>query len=751
LEQKAQKDTPDDTPGQDPMVALEGTLTGFTFRNPDTGFAVARLLQDGPSERIPIVGQLAQLAEGQRVKVTGRFEEHPRFGRQLKVIETQAVLPSNVAGIRAYLASSLIKGIGPAMAERITSRFGADTLKIIEQEPRRLQEVKGLGKKRIAELRAAVQAQRDVQEVMVFLRTHGLGESLATRIVKLYGKGAGARIQANPYRLAEDVLGIGFRIADRLAREMGMARDAAERIQAGILFALGQAAKDGHCYLPVTELQPATAALLDCDEEAIANEVPAVTRAGRVVAEKPPGPPVLVADEPTRVYPVALHQAEVGAAAAVDHLLRSRAAPLPLQPEQALRWFEARSHMQLPRGQKDAVLAALRQPVSIITGGPGVGKTTIIRALVQILEAKDLTLLLAAPTGRAAKRLEESTGKTASTLHRLLEFQPGLNRFAKDGQNPLRGDLLVVDEASMVDVTLAYNLFRAIPRRMKLVLVGDANQLPAVGPGQVLKDLIDSGRVPVTRLTEIFRQTSESLIVGNAHRLLTGQVPVSGDEDSDFFFVPATNAFHARQLLQELVVRRIPRRFQLDPVQDIQVLCPMYRGECGADTMNLDLQTLLNPGAPQIERAGRRYREGDKVMQTRNDYELELFNGDTGRITRLPGSDKVMRVRFGHRELEYPVADLDALMPAYAITVHRAQGSEYPAVVMPLTTQHFMMLRRNLLYTAITRGRQLVVLVGSRKALAMAVDNNEEAGRFSGLVERLKDLPRSHSHLRPDA
>jgi len=739
LEQKAQKDTH----SKDPVVVLEGTLTGFTFRNPDTGFAVARLLSDGATERFSVVGQLAQLAEGQRVKVTGRFEEHPRFGRQLKVLETQAVLPNSIDGIRAYLASSLIKGIGPEMAQRITDRFGEDTLKIIQTQPRRLREVKGLGKKRISQLTAAVRAQQDVQEVMVFLRAHGLGESLATRIVKLYGKGAAARIQANPYQLAEEVLGIGFRIADRLAMEMGLATDAPERIQAGILFALGQAAKDGHCYLPVMDLQQAAAALLGCEEQDIANELPAVADAGRVVTERPPGPPLLVADEPTRVYPLALHQAEAGAAAAIDHLLGSEAPRLPLQSEQALRWFEARSHMQLPQGQKDAVLTALRQPVSVITGGPGVGKTTIIRALVQILEAKDLTLLLAAPTGRAAKRLEESTGKTASTVHRLLEFQPGVNRFQRDSRNPLLGDVLVVDEASMLDVLLAYNLFRAIPPRMKLVLVGDVNQLPAVGPGQVLKDLIDSGRIPVTRLTEIFRQTAESLIVGNAHRLLLGEIPDSGGEDSDFFFVPATSSEHARQLIQELVVRRIPRKYHLDPVQDIQVLCPMYRGEAGADAINLDLQNVLNPGALQIERAGRRYREGDKVMQTRNDYEMELFNGDTGRITRLPRDGKSLRVRFGDRDLEYPVASLDALMPAYAITVHRAQGSEYPAVVMPLTTQHFMMLRRNLLYTAITRGRRLVVLVGTHKALAMAVHNNEEASRFAGLAERLKDLPRS--------
>jgi exodeoxyribonuclease V alpha subunit len=522
---------------------------------------------------------------------------------------------------------------------------------------------------------------------------------------------------------------------------MGLGIDAPERIQAGILFALAKAAKDGHCYLPVMDLQQAAASLLACDEGAVADELPAVGAAGRVVTEKPPGPPAQVLEEPARVYPIALHQAEAGAALAIDRLLRSDAPPLRLKPEHALRWFEGRSQMQLPRGQKDAVLAALRQPVSVITGGPGVGKTTIIRALVQILAAKDMTLLLAAPTGRAAKRLEESTGKGASTVHRLLGFQPGINRFQRDSRNPLEGELLVVDEASMLDASLAYNLFRAIPPRMKLVLVGDVNQLPAVGPGQVLRDLIGCGRITVTRLTEIFRQHAESRIVDNAHRLLSGEMPESST-DSDFFFVSAKSSAHARELIRELVVHRIPKRFDMDPIRDIQVLCPMYRGDAGADAINQDLQNLLNPGALQMERGSRRYREGDKVMQTKNDYERDLFNGDTGRIIRLPRGSKSLRIRFGNRELEYPVAGLDALIPAYAITVHRAQGSEYPAVLMPLTTEHFIMLRRNLLYTAITRGQRLVVLVGSQKALAMAVNNNEEARRFSGLAERLRDLPR---------
>ncbi len=714
-----------------------GTLERFTFRNPENGFAVARFQPDEGGKPFYAVGQLAQLAEGQRVKLTGQYQEHARFGRQLAVQAAEAILPSTLEGIQAYLASSLVKGIGPATAKRITDCFGTDTLRIIQEEPKRLGEVKGLGQKRITELVEAVEAQKEVQEVMVFLRAHGLGQALATRIVKRYGKSASALIQANPYRLADDVIGIGFRTADRLAGELGLAPDAPERIQAGVLYCLGQAAKEGHCYLPVPELLQAAAALLQCEEVAIEQELPDLIQQGRIRQETPPGPPVLVEDQPQRIYPITLHKAEAGAARILQEL-RSNQNPLPIRAESALAWFQQRSGMQLPEGQNQAVLHALENPVSVITGGPGVGKTTIIRALAEILSAKNLTLRLAAPTGRAAKRLEESTQRGASTIHRLLEFQAGVNRFGRDDLNLLEGDMLVVDEASMLDIQLAYNLLRAIPKSMKLVLVGDVNQLPAVGPGQVLRDIIDSGALPVTRLTQIFRQQGQSQIVRNAHNLLLGEAPQSGDEDSDFYVVESQSNTHTRELIQTLVLERIPKRFDLDPILDVQVLCPMYRGEAGADKINRSLQNLLNPGQLEVERSGKFYRQGDKVMQIRNDYDLDLYNGDTGRIIVVDKAKSSVSVQFGNRVVQYPFADLDSLVPAYAITVHRSQGSEYPAVVIPLSTDHFMMLRRNLLYTAITRGRKLVVLVGSKKALGMAVRNNEEAQRYSGLADALK-------------
>lgn len=712
---------------------LTGQLERFRFRNHDTGFGVVRFVPDGETRPLAAVGIISQLSEGQRVKLTGVIVDHPRFGRQFDVEVAEAVVPSSVEGIEAYLSSRLIKGVGPAIAARITEAFGDDALRIIEEEPQRLAKIKGLGQKRIEELSAAVAAQKDVQDVMVFLRTHGLGQGLASRIVKLYGRGASALIEADPYRLVDDVIGIGFRTADELGRKLGLALDGSPRIRAGLLHNLTLAARDGHCHLPEDELLGHTVELLECDADLVERELPALVIENKIVIES-------AADhereQPRRAYPVALHSAEVGVARRIDQLLRHAGPPLPV-PDDAVARFEDASDMRLPEGQRDALTRALREPVSVITGGPGVGKTTIIHALTEILGAQNLEVRLAAPTGRAAKRLEESTGRSASTIHRLLEYQPGINHFARDERDPIGGHMLVVDEASMLDINLAYNLLRAVPDGMKLVLVGDIDQLPAVGPGHVLGDIIASRRPAVTALTEIFRQREDSLIVRSAHGILRGEVPQSGGEGSDFFLVETPDSGRAREVLREMIARRIPKAFGLDPMRDVQVLCPMYRGEVGADTLNRDLQEALNPGQPELERSGHRFRLGDKVMQIRNDYDLDVFNGDMGRIAHLDAGAKRMSVRFGDRVVNYTAADLDQLVPAYAISVHRSQGSEYPAVVMPLATEHFMMLRRNLVYTAITRARRLVVLVGSARALALAVRNNRESERYTGLAGRL--------------
>jgi len=729
-------------------VTVEGTIERFTFRNPDSGWAVLRLAEEATGKTVTAVGPMAQLKEGQRLRVRGERDTHPKFGEQVKVSTFEAVAPSTAAGIEAYLASGLVKGIGPATAEKIVQAFGDQTLRVIEDDPDQLRKVKGLGPRKIEELSEAVKAQKDLQNVLVFLRAHGLGAGLAARVVKRYGANASALIQANPYRLADDVIGVGFRIADRLAGQLGIEPLAPERLDAAMEFVLGQAAREGHCYLPEEVLVRRTSELITCDEEALAARLPELASTGRVARQLPPGPVLLQDDPAPVVYPAALVEAEDGVARALDALLRSDAPRLDVAPESAVSWFSQVSGMELATQQRDAIVRGLRERVSVITGGPGVGKTTIVRALVQILRQKELRLSLAAPTGRAAKRLEESTGHHASTLHRLLEFTPGAGRFARDRDNPLEGDMLVVDEASMLDVQLAQSLLQAVPPTMTLVLVGDQNQLPSVGPGNVLADILASGRVPTTALTQIFRQQNDSDIVRVAHGMLAGQLPSSGDEHGDFFFVEADDSRRARALLRELIGSRIPKRFGLDPLRDVQVLCPMYRGEVGADALNRDLQDLLNPGQIEIERSGKRYRVGDKLMQIRNDYDREVWNGDVGLLTHIDTNAAKLYVRFPEREHQYGFEELGDLIPAYAISVHRSQGSEYPAVVMPVSTDHFLMLRRSLLYTAVTRGKKLVVLVGSTRALEMATRNNDDGQRWSGLCERLRDLVR-HDGVHP--
>jgi exodeoxyribonuclease V alpha subunit len=729
-------------------VTLQGTIERFTFRNPDTGYAVVKLVDEATKGPVTAVGPLAELKEGQRLVISGKASVHARFGPQVKVETYEAIAPSTEAGIEAYLGSGLVKGIGPATAEKIVAAFGTDTLRVIEHEPQRLRGIRGLGPKKLEELTTAVKGQKELQNVLVFLRAHGLGGALAARIVRRYGVAASALVQANPYRLADEVIGVGFKIADRLAGQLGIAPEAPERLDAALEFMLGTAAKEGHCFLAEAELVRRTAELLACREESLAVRLPELAANGRIVRQLPPGPVLLHDDPRPIVYPVALALAEDCTARALHHLL-ARPGTLGIKAEAAVAWFERTSGMALPDGQRLALVRAMTESVSVVTGGPGVGKTTIVRALVQILRMKQQPLLLAAPTGRAAKRLEESTGHAATTLHRLLEWNPMGGAFARNAENLLEGRMLVVDEASMLDVQLAHSLLAAVPVGMSLVLVGDRNQLPSVGPGNVLADVLASGRVATTALTQVFRQQQGSDIVRVAHGILAGELPQSGGDGSDFYFVEAKDGAHARLLIRELVTQRIPRRFRLDPQTDVQVLCPMYRGEIGADTLNRDLQDLLNPGQIEVERGGKRYRTGDRVMQIKNDYDREVWNGDVGRLTHIDTGAAKAFVRFPEREHEYRFEDLDDLVPAYAISVHRSQGSEYPAVVMPVTTDHFLMLKRSVLYTGITRGKKLVVLVGTRKALEMAIKNDDDGQRNSGLCERLRDLLRGDG-IRPE-
>lgn len=710
-------------------VTWTGTIARFTFRNADSGFAVVRLADAGGRLRTA-VGILAQFHEGQTLRLIGKLTDHPRFGQQLEVARVEAEGPKSEEGLVAYLGSGLVRGVGPATARKIVDALGEDALAIIETEPARLEAVRGLGSGKASALVDALRAQRDVQDVLVFLRSHGLGPGLAARIVKRYGRGAAALIAADPYRLADEVIGVGFKTADQLAQRLGVARDAPSRVRAGTLFILAEGARAGHCFLPADELVQTTVDLLDVAVELAEAALPELVQEGRITLEH-------TASGHPRAYPRTLYLAETGCARRLAQLTSTALAPLPFAADAAVADFAHTSGMQLTAGQRQALVTALDSAVSVITGGPGVGKTTIVRALVAILNRHRMRLRLCAPTGRASKRMEESTGLGATTIHRLLEFQAGVYRFQRDSERPIAGDMLVVDETSMLDVQLAYALLRATPPGMRLVFVGDADQLPAVGPGNFLRDVIDSGAVPVTALREIFRQQRFSQIVAAAHDILHGVVPARGGDGDDFFFLETQSPAHTRAVLGELVSQRIPRAFGLDPFADVQVLCPMYRGEVGADALNAELRRILNPSGPELTRGGTVFRVGDKVLQVRNDHDREVFNGDAGRVAAIDEEGRLL-VRFGERTLSYTAGELDQLVAGYAISVHRSQGSEYPAVVVPLATDHFVMLQRNLLYTAVTRGRRLVVLVGAARALKMAIDNADSLRRHSALAERLR-------------
>jgi len=753
---------------------MEGAVDRIVFTSNGGEFTVARLRLDGSPEPVTIVGSLLGIPVGARLRVTGRKESNPRFGTQFRVTGYTEISPATVEGIRRYLGSGLVKGIGPEFAARIVDRFGIDTLELLDRDPARISEVPGIGPTRAKAIRDAWSAQREVRKVMVFLQGYGVSPAFAARIYKRYGGHAMALVRENPYRLAFDVWGIGFLSADKLASALGIGRESDGRAEAGVRHVLEQASTEGHVFLPRQRLVRDGVALLGIGEALVDPAVERLGRAGDVVIEARPEAGMggdAAVDGPSggeAIYVTSLHRAEVAVARGLRRLLEAPIKTAPINVDRALAWYEGESHIALAAQQAEAVRRALSERVLVVTGGPGVGKTTIVRGIVSILARKGLRVALAAPTGRAAKRLSEATGQPATTLHRLLEWKPAEGVFARAAGRTLEADLLVVDEASMLDVRLAADLVSALASGTRLVLVGDVDQLPSVGPGTVLRDVIASGVVPTVRLTEIFRQAGQSLIVVNAHRIHDGQLPelgappppeAHGEDKRDFFFLEEDDPVAAAQLIRDLVTTRLPRRYGL-AAHDIQVLSPMHRGDLGAGNLNQLLQQALTADAPGLTRGGRTFRAGDKVMQIRNDYDKDVFNGDIGRVERVaragssedsasrepggPGdggeslASKSLVVRFDDREIAYDYDELDELQLAYAATVHKSQGSEYPAVVIPVHTQHFVMLQRNLLYTAVTRARRLVVLVGARKALAMAVRNVEVARRCSRLDVRLR-------------
>jgi len=732
-------------------AVLDAVLERITFANEETGYTIARVAADrGGPDLITAVGALLGAQVGESLRLTGRWTSHPKYGRQFDVHSYTTVLPATIQGIRRYLGSGMIKGIGPVMAERMVGHFGVDILRVIEEEPGRLIEVPGLGPKRTNMIASAWEEQKLIKEVMVFLQGVGVSTSLAVRIFKKYGDASISVVRGEPYRLASDVWGIGFKTADMIARSVGIPHDSPERIKAGLQYTLSEAADDGHCFLPETSLVADAAKILDVPAELTQSCLNDLAAVEGVIREKVPEGAVSFSYEAgagaLAVYLVPFHRAERSLASGLTDLLgetRDRlGAFAQLDWGSALAWLRRRTGIELADEQEEAVRLALTSRVSVLTGGPGCGKSFTVRSVVELAAAKKAKVVLMAPTGRAAKRLSELTGHPAATIHRLLELRPGGDAsFDKD--HPLEADLVVVDECSMMDLILANKLVKAVPPGAHLLLVGDVDQLPSVGAGQVLRDLLSAQTIPRVRLTKIFRQAQESGIVVNAHRVNAGQFPVLKGYP-DFFFFACEETEQAAALAVDVATHRVPRKFGLDPRRDIQVLAPMRGGPAGAGNLNLLLQQELAPyrdGQPERRQGGRVFRVGDKVTQLRNNYDkgaAGVFNGTLGVVTGISAEEHTLTMRTDEDEdLDYGFDELDELAHAYAITIHRSQGSEYPAVVIPLTTSAWMMLQRNLLYTAITRAKKMVVLVGTPRAISTAVRTASAGRRHTGLSHRL--------------
>ncbi|MBB2962638.1 ATP-dependent RecD-like DNA helicase [Methylobacterium sp. R2-1] len=712
---------------------LAGTIERVTFHNAETGFCVLKVQTRGKRDLVPVIGHAPTISAGEWITAVGIWFTDRQHGLQFKADTLKVTPPTGVEGIEKYLASGHMRGIGPAMAKRIVAAFGENTFEIIEAEPDRLKEVAGIGPMRAARIVAGWAEQKAVREIMLFLHAHGVGTARAVRIFKTYGHEAISVMTEDPYRLARDIRGIGFKTADAIAMKLGLTKDAPQRLRAGISFALQTATDEGHCALPVADLVKLATGLLDVEARLIRSALLDVLETGEVVQD-------IISDKAC-IFLSGLHAAERVIA---ERLLRRNQGKPPWQEielAKALPWVEGKTGKSLSPSQAEAVQLVLGAKLAVITGGPGVGKTSTLDTILRILRAKGVQVLLAAPTGRAAKRMSEQTGLEAKTIHRLLEIDPKHGGFSRNEENPLSCDLLVIDETSMVDVPLMNALTKAVPERAAVLLVGDVDQLPSVGPGQVLADIIASGRVPVARLTEVFRQAAESRIVINAHSINAGRMPKPAPrgEESDFHLIEIDEPEAGVAKLIEVVTKRIPARFGFDPVRDVQVLTPMQRGVLGARNLNHELQAVLNPNPrTSVERFGWRFSPGDRVMESQNDYDREVFNGDLGTVDRLDEEEGAVIVSFEGREVIYPFGELDTLVPAYATTIHKSQGSEYPAVVIPLTTGHWTMLARNLLYTAVTRGKRLVVLIGQRKAIGIAVRGGNMKRRWTKLSEWMK-------------
>lgn len=716
---------------------VSGVVERVTYHNPENGYTVAKLKVPRERDLVALIGNFAVINAGESIRARGHWGNHPKHGPQFKATFVDVVAPATVVGLEKYLGSGLIKGVGPVMARRMVKHFGASILDVIDEDPDRLNEVPGIGPKRVRMVARAWAEHKAIKNVMVFLQGHGVSTTYAVKIYKTYGDESINVVSHAPYRLAEEIWGIGFVTADKIARALGVPEDDPGRLRAGLFYALGQAAEDGHVFLTRPELVTKTSEELKIDPLLLPEAIARMTKDKALILDP-------INAELDAIYLPAFYTCEVAVA---SRLRKLACTPTELDPEvldEQLALIERHDDFSLSPRQREAVLEAVRNRCFILTGGPGTGKTTVTRTIVKLYEALGKRVLLASPTGRAAKRLGEVTGSEAKTIHRLLSFAPQQMAFEHNQENPLDCDALVVDEASMLDLVLTHNLLKALPDGAQLLLVGDADQLPSVGAGRVLQDVLDSGAVPHARLSEVFRQAAKSLLVQNAHRINQGLMPTlvvpDGRQQSDSYFVPVEDPDELALTVAKVVGRSLPKRFGYHPREDIQVLCPMNRGSAGAHHLNTVLQDALNPiapGSPVASFGGKSFRIGDKVIQLRNNYDKEVFNGDTGTVVAIDLEAHEVQVAFWEGEVAYAYCDLNELALAYAISVHKSQGSEYPVVVMPITTQHFPMLQRNLLYTGFTRAKKLIVLVGSKRAIAIALRNTSGSDRCTRLQERL--------------
>jgi exodeoxyribonuclease V alpha subunit len=724
------KERPNNT--DTPNERLAGSVERVTFHSEESGFCVLRAKVRGHRELVTVIGSAASITPGEYIECVGIWTNDRTHGLQFKANQLKVVPPSTLEGIEKYLGSGMVKGIGPHFAKVLVKAFKENVFTVIETEPEKLLTLPGIGKKRMEKVTSAWSEQKMIREIMVFLQSHGIGTGRAVRIYKTYGEESIIKVTENPYRLALDIHGIGFKTADVLAKNLGIAPDSLIRAQAGVRHVLQEIADDGHCAAPWDTLVDEASKLLEIASSIVEEGIHSEIAEENLIHEDIDGKPCL--------FLTPLHRAEAGTATSILRLLKGTPPWGIIDADRAIPWVESKTGLTLSDSQREAVRLSLSSKMVVITGGPGVGKTTLVNSILLTIRAKHMEVTLCAPTGRAAKRLSESTGIEAKTIHRLLEFDPKSFGFKRNKDNQLETDLVVIDESSMVDIALMNKLLAAVPSSAALMIVGDVDQLPSVGPGSVLSDIIDSGKVPTVRLTEIFRQAATSRIIVNAHRINKGEMPLKAEstELSDFYFIPANTPEEIHDKLLQVVTERIPKRFGFHPVRDVQVLTPMNRGGLGSHSLNAELQKALNEQAePKVTRFGTTFAPGDKVIQTVNNYDKEVFNGDIGQITEIDVEEGLLQVDYDGRSVEYEFGELDEVSLAYATSIHKSQGSEYPAVVIPLAMQHYTLLERNLIYTAVTRGKKLVTIIGQPKALAMAVKNRKSNKRLTKLAVRI--------------